>query len=126
MVSGGTRAVKAGTHRTSVRRAFAPIHSRALGAAVSIVGGVAVFAVTIFHLVLHPKPSFELGLLAQYFPGYAVSWLGALVGLFWGCLVGFVTGWFVAFIRNTVIALRLFTIRTKAELAQTKNLLDDI
>jgi hypothetical protein len=126
MASRGTRAVKAGTNRTSVRRAFAPIHTRALGAAVSVVGGVAVFAVTIFHVVLNPRPAFELGLLAQYFPGYKVSWMGALVGLFWGCLVGFVTGWFVAFVRNTVIAFRLFTIRTKAELAQTKNLLDDI
>jgi hypothetical protein len=52
--------------------------------------------------------------------------MGAFVGLFWGFFVGFVTGWFVAFTRNAVIALRLFAVRTKAELAQTKNLLDDI
>ena len=126
MVPGGTRASKAGTHRNSVGRAFAPVHTRALGAAVGVVGGLAVFAVTVFHVVLHPSPAFKLGLLAQYFPGYTVSWMGAFVGLFWGSLAGFVTGWFVAFVRNAVIAFRLFTVRAKAELAQTKNLLDDI
>src|SRR5207247_1203523 len=107
--------------------AFAPVHKRALGVAVGVVGGLAVFAVTVLHVVLDPlRPAFEIWLLAQYFPGYRVSWMGAFVGLFWGSLVGFVTGWFVAFVRNVVIALRLFMVRAKAELAQTRNLLDDI
>jgi hypothetical protein len=127
MTGDGAREPKAGTSITSVARAFAPVHKGALGVAVAVVGGVAVFAVTAFHLVVRPgHAAFEVWLLDNYLPGYTVSWTGAFIGLVWGSVIGFVTGWSVAFVRNSVIALNLLTVRTKAELAQTRNLLDDI
>jgi hypothetical protein len=67
-----------------------------------------------------------LGLLSQYFYGYSVTWPGALVGCFWGFITGFVAGWFLAFVRNLALTVAVFTLRTKAELAQTSDFLDHI
>jgi hypothetical protein len=109
-----------------VALAFAPVHKRALGVAVGTVLGLALFAVTVFHVVLRPVNAPDIGLVGQYFYGFEVSWKGAFVGLFWGFVTGFVGGWFVAFTRNFITALKVFTLRTKAELAQTKHFLDHI
>jgi hypothetical protein len=87
---------------------------------------VALFAVTVFHVVLQPEEALDLRLLSHYLAGYSVSWAGAWVGLFWGVLIGFVAGWFVAFIRNLVIAVRVMLIRGTAELSQTRDFLDHI
>ena len=103
-----------------------PVHKVALGVAVGTVSGLTVFALTVFHVVLRPQDALDIGLLSQYLTGYSVSWTGAFVGLFWGVLIGFVAGWFVAFVRNLVIAIRVFTIRGKADLAQSRDFLDHI
>jgi hypothetical protein len=103
-----------------------PAHKVALGIAVGALSGLAVFALTVFHVVLRPQDALDISLLSQYLTGYSVSWTGAFVGMFWGVLIGFVSGWFVAFIRNLVIAIRVFTIRGKADLAQSRDFLDHI
>ena len=106
--------------------ALGPVHKVALGIAVGSVSGLAVFALTLFHVVLTPQNALDIGLLSQYLTGYTVSWTGAFVGLFWGLLIGFVAGWFVAFVRNLVIAIRVFMIKGKADLAQSRDFLDHI
>jgi hypothetical protein len=106
--------------------AFAPVHKRALGMATGLTAGIGLFVVTAFHVVVRPPNAPPIGLLAQYFYGYEVSWQGALIGLWWGFVVGFVTGWFVAFVRNLTLATWIFIVRTKAELAQTRDFLDHI
>ena len=111
---------------SSVLVAFAPVHKRALGVAVGMVVGLLVFTVTAFHVVVQPAAALDIGLLSQYFYGYAVTWSGAFVGLFWGFVTGFVAGWFLAFVRNFVIAVTIFTLRAKAELARTSDFLDHI
>jgi hypothetical protein len=111
---------------TPVALAFAPVHKRALGVAVGAVFGLILFAVTVFHLLVGPPNGPNIALLAQYFYGYDVTWRGAFVGLFWGFATGFVAGWFVAFSRNFITAVSVFALRTKAELAQTKDFLDHI
>ena len=83
-------------------------------------------AVTAFHILIHPVDAPDIELLGQYFYGYAVSWEGAVIGLFWGFVSGFVMGWFVAFIRNFVVATTIFTLRAKAELSRTADFLDHI
>jgi hypothetical protein len=105
---------------------FGPVHKVALGIAVGALSGLAVFALTVFHVVLRPRDALDLGLLAQYLTGYSVSWTGAFVGLFWGVLIGFVAGWFVAFVRNLVIAIRVLTIKSRVDLAQSRDFLDHI
>ncbi len=109
-----------------VASALGPAHKRALGAALGIVCGAGVFLITAFHMVFHPTNALEIGLLAQYFYGYEVSWRGAFVGLFWGCVTGFVAGWSLAFVRNFVIGVRMMLLRDKAELARMKDFLDHI
>ena len=109
-----------------VASALGPAHKRALGVALGIVCGAAVFLITAFHVVFHPTDALEIGLLAQYFYGYEVSWRGAFVGLFWGGVTGFVAGWFLAFVRNFVIGVRMVLLRDKAELARMKDFLDHI
>lgn len=117
---------KAGEFQMPVVTALGPAHKRALGAALGIVCGAGVFLLTAFHVVFHPTDALEIGLLAQYFYGYEVSWRGAFVGLFWGCVTGFVAGWSLAFVRNFVIGVRMMLLRDKAELARMKDFLDHI
>jgi hypothetical protein len=106
--------------------AFAPVHKRALGVAVGTVVGTLLFSLTAFHVLLQPAKGLPLGLLAESFYGYEVSWRGAFVALGWGFLTGFVAGFFAAFVRNFLTAAKIFTMKTRAELVNTKDFLDHI
>ncbi|HEY0972502.1 MAG TPA: hypothetical protein VGE02_16145 [Gemmatimonadales bacterium] len=106
--------------------AFAPVHKHALGVAVGSVAGLLVFAATAVRLLVGPEGRTDLALLSQYFAGYSESWGGAFVGLGWGFVVGFVAGWFAAFVRNLVMAVWLLVVRTRADLAATRDFLDHI
>ena len=44
----------------------------------------------------------NLALLANYFPGYTVTWHGSLLGFLYGWLLGAVFGWTMAWIYNRV------------------------
>jgi hypothetical protein len=94
--------------------------------AIGITAGLVVFLVTAIHLLREPEPAIPLGLLAQYFTGYTVSWPGALIGAAWAGFTGFMLGWFLAFCRNFLLALMILVMRSRAELAQTRDLLDHI
>jgi hypothetical protein len=74
--------------------------------------------------MVDPQQTAGLGLLAQYFYGYDVSILGALIGFAWGFAVGFVAGWFLAFARNVVLAIWILYFRARADWLATKDLLD--
>ena len=106
--------------------AFAPLHKRAFGMAIGTATGLVVFAMTVVCVLRPPDPAFDLGLLSNYFAGYTVSWPGAFLGLGWGFVSGFVAGWFLAFCRNLMIAISTFLIRTRAQLAQSRDFLDHI
>lgn len=106
--------------------AFLPLHKRAFGMATGAAAAALVFLATAVHLLRQPHPGLDLGLLAQYFAGYSVSWRGALIGAAWAWFAGFVMGWFFAFSRNLLLAALLLVVRTKAELQQTRDFLDHI
>lgn len=110
----------------ALRRAFAPLHKRALGLACGITVAMVVFAVTAFHVVAAPSDGPNLHLLDQYFYGYDVTWRGACVGAWWSFVAAFVAGWFVAFFRNFVLATWIFLLRAKADLLGTTDFLDHI
>jgi hypothetical protein len=105
---------------------FAPLDKRAFGAAVGAAAAIAIIAITAVHMLKNPAPSLDLDLLAQYFPGYSISWPGALIGGAWAFASGFCAGWFTAFVRNLVLAVSLFVLRSKAELADSRDFLDHI
>ena len=83
-------------------------------------------AATVVALLSERAGRFPLHYMSQYFYGFDVSWTGVLVGAGWAMFVGFVAGWFFAFCRNLVVAVVVFLIRTRAELAQTRDFLDHI
>lgn len=105
---------------------FAPVDKRAFGAAIGTVVALGVALLTAAELLLDPQPSINPMLLSQYFTGYTVSWAGALIGGAWGFFVGFCAGWFTAFVRNLVMALSLFMLRSRAELDNSQDFLDHI
>jgi hypothetical protein len=105
--------------------AFRPLHKRAFGMAVGVTLGGCVFLVTAYALLVPGYPGL-LGLLANFFPGYSVTWQGALIGFLWATFAFFVAGWFLAFCRNFFIAASIWRARTRAELEATHDLLDHI
>ncbi len=106
--------------------AFAPLHKRAFGTAIGLTLGLMLFLATVVAVLHGDIPGENLWLLKQYFYGYSVTWAGAFIGLGWGLIVGFVAGWFFAFCRNFVLAASMFWLRTRAELAQSRDFLDHI
>ena len=108
----------------TMHMAIAPVHKLALGVATGLVCGLAVAAATAFIVALEPQPQPRLGLLANYFYGYTVSWPGVVVGFLWAFAVGFVGGFFVGFVRNFVTAVWIFFVRTRAQFS--RNFLDHI
>lgn len=106
--------------------AFAPLHKAAFGAAIGVACGLLVLAATAVTIIRGTAQIVGLDLLAVYFRGYSVSWTGALIGAVWGGFAGFVFGWFTAFCRNFIVAISLFVIRTRAELARTRDFLDHV
>jgi hypothetical protein len=109
-----------------VKAVFAPVHKRAFGIAIGVAAALLIFGVTALDLLFRPSPHIPLELLSQYFAGYDISWRGALIGAAWAGFVGFVAGWFFAFCRNLILTIVLFVVRSKAELAQTRDFLDHI
>ena len=106
--------------------AFAPLHKRCLGVAVGAALGLAVVAATLVHLARSPDEPYPLVLLEQYFYGFSVTPLGALVGGLWGFWFGFVLGWTFAFVRNLTLAATKVVFRARAELQQSRGFLDHI
>ncbi len=105
---------------------FLPLHKLAFGLAIGTALAVVTFLVTAVYLIRNPPSGFNLGILASYFAGYSVSWGGAFIGAAWAGFSGFVIGFFAAFLRNFSLAVMLFVVRTRAELAQTRDFLDHI
>ncbi|MBM4186939.1 MAG: hypothetical protein FJ206_06470 [Gemmatimonadetes bacterium] len=105
--------------------AFQPLDKRAFGVAIGVATGSLIALATVVVLFQGGDP-INLGLLAEYFAGYRVSWSGVAIGFFWGFVAGFAAGWFVAFWRNFIVAASVFAVRTRADLAQSRDFLDHI
>lgn len=79
----------------------ARLRASVMAASFALLGGVGLFVATAWLLLQGGDPvGPHLSLLGNYFPGYAVTWGGAFVGLGWGALVGAVAGWSLAWIYN--------------------------
>jgi hypothetical protein len=64
-------------------------------------GGGTLFVATVWLLLRGgDNVGQHLGLLANYFPGYSVSWPGAVLGLLYGALTGAIVGSSLAWIYN--------------------------
>ncbi len=92
-----------------IRPAIARLRASVMAVAFGVFCGFGLFVATAW-LVVRGGVEFEgekvvgphLGLLANYFPGYTVTWPGAFVGLVYGALTGAVLGYLVAWVYNFV------------------------
>lgn len=93
--------------REIIRSAIARLRAGIMAVVFGMVGGTGLFLATVWLLlrggIMVGK---NLNLLANYFPGYSVTWGGSLVGFFYGALLGALLGWSVAWIYNRVVDLR--------------------
>jgi hypothetical protein len=95
------------SERAAIRRAVVRMRARIMATVFAMVGGAGVFAATAWLLVRGGDHVGEhLALLRHFFPGYAVTWPGAFVGLFWGALGGGAIGWAVAWVYNQIVERR--------------------
>jgi hypothetical protein len=110
-----------------ILRAFARLDRTAFGTAVGTLLGLLIFSATILVLAKNGNAGgLNLGLLAQYYPGYTVSFAGAFLGLLYGFLTGFVLGWFIALLRNASLGIYLRFVQKKTELSRINEFLDRI
>ena len=106
--------------------AFARVDQKALGFALGVWAGTALFLATIILVLKDGYPvGPTLGLLSQYFPGYTVTWTGSLVGLLYGFVSGFSTGWLIAFLRNSCIFAFIHITKLKSEMHSLNDYIDN-
>jgi protoporphyrinogen oxidase len=106
---------------------FTKLDAPAFGTAVGIATGLLLFLATIILVVrggavVGP----HLSLLGNYLPGYSVTAMGSLLGLFYGFLLGFCFGWVFAFLRNMSMFLHMALIQRRAELNTLARVFDYI
>lgn len=108
-------------------RAFARLDAVALGTATGLTAGVLIFLATVILLlkggeVVGPN----LSLLSQYFLGYEVTWVGAVVGFVEAGVLGFMVGHMFAIIRNFALKTYLTSIRRRVELKENPDILESV
>ena len=108
-------------------RAFAPLHSVALGLAGGVVVSALLSIITVVLLLRGTDEAITAGsLLGQFLWGYSVSVRGIFIGLIWGVVIGFVMGYGFALLRNAAVWLWLTLIRSRAEMDQYSDFLDHL
>jgi hypothetical protein len=115
----------ASRHNLIIMAAFARLDLAALAIASAVLAGSMLFVATAWH-VLHPPfalaaTTLHLGLLSNYLPGYGVSWLGSVIGLFYGMLIGFCVGVVFGAVWNLVHHVYLLLL-ARADLATRMDL----
>ena len=82
-------------------------NAKAVGLVLGLLCGLAMFIATNW-LVIKGGNQIgpHLGLLSQYFLGYRVSFLGSIIGFFYGFAVGTLSGAFIGWIYNKISAFR--------------------
>lgn len=89
--------------RALVAQSIARLRAGIVAVVSGMVTGIGLFVATIW-LVIKGGENIgqNLNLLGHYYPGYAVTWLGSLVGLVYGAITGALLGWTVAWMYNAV------------------------
>jgi hypothetical protein len=111
----------------AIEAAFARLDPVALGAASGVVLGAAVFLATVALLLKGgPVVGPTLSLLSNYFIGFEVTWLGALIGLLEAAIAGFALGYLGASLRNWGMAAYASLLRRRAEAELNRDLLEKL
>ncbi len=87
-----------------LRRAIATLNARAWGIAMGLLLGFGLFIATnILVLKGGLRVGLHLGLLAVYFPGYRVTFVGSLVGFVYAFVVGYAFGRLIGTVYNYLL-----------------------
>ena len=106
---------------------FARLDPLALGVAVGIVSGCAIFIATAILLIKGgPVIGPRLSLLGHFLFGFKMTWAGALIGCLEGGLIGFSIGYAGATIRNGSMGAYAKFRRWREETDRRRHLLDKI
>lgn len=90
--------------RQLIQAAIARLRAGIMAIVFGMLGGVGLFLATAWLLIRGgTEVGPTLGLLANYFPGYEVTWPGALIGLLYGAVVGGIAGWTLALLYNRLV-----------------------
>ena len=107
-----------------VKAAFARLDIVALAVAAGVIGALLLFLATVSLLVRGAPPGVHvgphLGLLAQFLPGYSVSWLGGLAAIFYGFLIGLCSGGAVGVFWNLIHYIYLLALGGRDHLGATE------
>jgi len=72
-----------------------------------VLGGVGLLVVTLWLVIKGgPNVGAHLRLLANFFPGYSVTWTGSLLGLLYGFAAGFLLAYAASRLYNFFLGLR--------------------
>jgi hypothetical protein len=96
----------------AIGHAVARLRASVMAVTFGIAGAVLLFIATSWLIIQGPTMGSQevgptLSLLGNYFPGYSVTWTGAVVGVFYGALTGAIAGFALAVIYNSIVAFRL-------------------
>lgn len=90
-----------------LKRAIARLRAWIMATTFGLAGGVSLFVATAWLLVSGEQPlGPHLGLLNNFFPGYAVTWPGAVIGFCYGALVGALAGGTLTLVYNRIADAR--------------------
>lgn len=110
-----------------IQLVFAKLDPLALGVAVGIVSGLAIFVATAVLLIKGgPVVGPRLSLLGYFLFGFNMTWGGALIGSLEGSLIGFSIGYAGAFIRNGSMRAYAKFRRWREETDRRRHLLDKV
>lgn len=123
---------KTGTDDTSalsdqlIVQSLAKLDGIALGVALGILFGMIIFLATNMLIfkggdVIGPN----LSLLSQYFVGYEVTFLGSLIGLFYGVVSGLILGVLIAGLRNLAVKIYMMALKLKGSLSAVNDYIDN-
>jgi hypothetical protein len=88
----------------AIRRGFERVSEHGWGLALGVLTGLGLFAATMVLVIKGgPDPGPHLGLLGQYFPGYSVTWAGAVIGAAYTFVLGYLAGRTVGTVYNWIV-----------------------
>lgn len=86
-----------------VQRSVIALNARAWGIAFGLVLGGGLLLATLFLVVKSgPNPGQHLRLLSVFFPGYSVTFVGALVGFVYAFVLGYALGRVIGLVYNRI------------------------
>jgi hypothetical protein len=90
-----------------LQQAVIRLNGQVVGIVVGIISALIIFVATNW-LVLKGGEVVgpHLGLLAQFFIGYSVTFVGSLIGALYGLVLGYFSGLFVVWVYNAIVYVR--------------------